>query len=168
MIDNNEIYSNDALIFGASYSKDIRFRNVNASGFQELMTIKPNGSVGIGTENPSHKLSVNGTVRSKEVLVEASPWPDYVFADNYELKSLHYVADFISENGHLPNIPSAAEVEASGVALGEMNAKLLEKIEELTLYAIEQEQQNKQQQEVISELLKRMAQLENQVSSTQK
>ncbi|MEL7146161.1 MAG: hypothetical protein AAFO69_07320 [Bacteroidota bacterium] len=168
LMDNNEIYSNHMLLIGSAFNHDIRFRNISSTNYADLMTIRPSGNVGIGTTTPSHKLSVNGTIRAKEIKCQASPWPDYVFTDTYELKSLSSVADFISENGHLPNIPSAAEVEENGIALGEMNARLLEKIEELTLYAIDQEQQNMEQQEVISKLLKRMTQLEDQISSTKK
>ncbi|MEL7146160.1 MAG: hypothetical protein AAFO69_07315 [Bacteroidota bacterium] len=102
------------------------------------------GKVGIGTSSPSEALEVNGTIRAKEIKCQASPWPDYVFADSYELKPLSSVADYISENGHLPNIPSAAEVAENGIALGEMNARLLEKIEELTLYIIDQEKRIQQ------------------------
>ncbi|GGD07570.1 hypothetical protein GCM10011368_06870 [Hyunsoonleella pacifica] len=68
-------------------------------------------------------------------------WPDYVFTNDYKLPTLLEVEAYIKENGHLPNIDSAKEVEKNGVLLGEMNAKLLEKIEELTLYIIEQQKQ---------------------------
>ncbi len=114
------------------------------------------GNVGIGTATPSEKLSVNGKVRSKEVKVEANNWPDYVFTPSYNLKSLDQVETFINENGHLPNIPSAQEVEENnGIELGEMNVKLLEKIEELTLYTIDQQRK-------IDQLLERIEKLENQ------
>jgi len=96
-----------------------------------------NSKVGIGTTNPSEKLEVKGTIRTQEVKVESTDWPDYVFTDTYKLNSLSEVSTFISENGHLPNIPTAKEVKENGIKLGEMNAKLLEKIEELTLYQIE-------------------------------
>ncbi len=95
-----------------------------------------NGNVGIGTESPRNKLDVNGTVRSREVRVEASPWPDYVFEEGYALTPLEATEKFIKENKHLPNIPSAQEVEREGIALGEMNARLLRKIEEMTLHLI--------------------------------
>lgn len=93
--------------------------------------------VGIGTDSPTEELEVNGTIRSKEVKVEASLWPDYVFASDYELMSLKETEAFIQQKGHLPHIPSAEEVETNGIAVGEMNARLLEKIEELTLHQIE-------------------------------
>ncbi len=95
------------------------------------------GSVGIGTTTPNAKLAVNGNIRAKEVKVENANWPDYVFKKNYDLPSLKFTEQLIKEKGHLPGIPSAADVKANGVDLGEMNAKLLQKIEELTLYLIE-------------------------------
>ncbi|MEQ9404094.1 MAG: hypothetical protein RIM99_10935 [Cyclobacteriaceae bacterium] len=85
----------------------------------------------------SSQFKVNGTIRSKEVKVEAAPWPDYVFDDNYTLPSLEQIEKFIQSEGHLPDIPTADEVNENGIALGEMNALLLKKIEELTLYQIE-------------------------------
>lgn len=102
------------------------------------------GKVGIGTSNPTEAMEVNGIIRSKEILVEASPWPDYVFAPEYNLRSLTETKAFIEENHHLPGIPSAAEVEENGVAVGDMQAKLLQKIEELTLYVIELKEDNEQ------------------------
>jgi hypothetical protein len=93
------------------------------------------GNVGIGTTNPEYPLSVNGTVQAKEVLVNTG-WSDYVFAPGYRLAPLSEVADFIKDNHHLPGIPSEAEVQQSGVSLGDMQSKLLAKIEELTLHMI--------------------------------
>ncbi len=95
------------------------------------------GKVGIGIANPTEKLAVNGTIRSKEVKVDLVNWPDYVFQKDYDLTSLADVEKFIKINKHLPDIPSAEEVKNEGVSLGEMNAKLLKKIEELTLYVIQ-------------------------------
>jgi hypothetical protein len=95
------------------------------------------GNVGIGTTNPTQKLSVNGTVRAKEVIVD-SGWSDFVFDKSYKLKALSETEAFIKAEKHLPNIPSAQEVAEHGVSVGEMQAKLLAKIEELTLHVIEQ------------------------------
>ncbi|SHK79022.1 hypothetical protein SAMN05444266_101151 [Chitinophaga jiangningensis] len=97
-----------------------------------------NGNVGIGTLSPAEKLSVNGTVLAKKVKVTATGWPDYVFAQNYALPSLQEVEKYIGEHQHLPGVPSAAEVEREKVDLGAMNEILLRKIEELTLYLIEE------------------------------
>ena len=97
------------------------------------------GNVGIGTTNPTHKLAVNGTIKAKEVLVETTGWPDYVFADNYALCPLSEVEAHIKKHKHLPGIPSASQVANQGVSVGDMQAKLLAKIEELTLHQIAQE-----------------------------
>ena len=113
------------------------------------MVLKENGNLGIGTTNPSNRLEVNGTIRSKEVKVEASPWPDYVFEEDYDLRSLEETEAYIKENKHLPEIPSAKEMEVNGVELGEMNMLLLKKVEELTLYLI---QSNKEKEELSQQL----------------
>lgn len=103
------------------------------------------GNVGIGTTPQSaYKLAVNGVIHTKEVLVNEIGWADYVFFKNYKLPTLEEVEQHIQDKGHLINIPSAAEVEANGIELGEMNKLLLEKIEELTLYVIQQEKRIKQ------------------------
>ncbi len=97
------------------------------------------GNVGIGTTNPgAWKLAVNGKIRAKEIKVETG-WSDFVFYDDYKLPTLKEVEDHIKTKGHLQDIPSAKEVKEKGVFLGEMDAKLLQKIEELTLYTINQE-----------------------------
>jgi hypothetical protein len=104
----------------------------------ERMRVDASGNVGIGTSSPSHKLAVNGTIRAKEVIVDTG-WSDYVFADDYRLASLAEVESHIKAERHLPGIPSAQEVADHGVSMGEMQAKLLAKIEELTLHQIAQE-----------------------------
>lgn len=113
----------------------------------EKMRITTDGNVGIGTTSPdpSFKLSVNGNIRSKEVKVEAG-WADYVFKKDYQLKSLSDVEAYIAKNGHLPDIPSEAEVKKNGVNVGETESLLLKKIEELTLYLIEKNKEVKSQQ----------------------
>lgn len=96
-----------------------------------------NGRVGIGTTTPRETLSVNGKIRVHEVKVETTNWPDYVFRKDYKLMPLDSLKNFIETNGHLPEMPTAEEVEANGVQLGEMVNKLLKKNEELTLHLIE-------------------------------
>ncbi|MGY5351844.1 hypothetical protein ACXGQW_04655 [Wenyingzhuangia sp. IMCC45533] len=99
------------------------------------------GNVGIGTTNPDGwKLAVNGRVRAKEIKVETD-WSDFVFHDDYQLPTIQEVENHIKQEGHLKDIPSAKEVEENGVFLGEMNSKLLQKIEELTLYTIQQQKE---------------------------
>lgn len=101
------------------------------------------GKLGIGTTNPgSWKLAVNGNIRAKEVKVETG-WSDFVFENDYNLPTLEEVEKYINEKRHLKDIPSAEEVAENGIFLGEMDAKLLQKIEELTLYAIQQEKELK-------------------------
>ncbi len=96
------------------------------------------GNVGIGTSDPgAYKLAVNGNIRSKEVVVE-SGWADYVFNKDYSLPGLAEVEKFIFQNKHLPDIPSAAEIEKNGLPLGDIQKKMMAKIEELTLYIIAQ------------------------------
>ncbi|WP_271768076.1 hypothetical protein [Aquimarina algiphila] len=116
------------------------------------MTIKNDGNIGIGTLNPNGwKLAVNGKIRAKEIKIETG-WSDFVFYDDYKLPTLQDVENHIKENGHLKDIPSAKEVEENGIYLGEMDSKLLQKIEELTLYTIQQEKQLDKQSKEISEL----------------
>ena len=96
-----------------------------------------NNNVGIGTETPQEKLSVNGKIRAREIKVETANWPDYVFSKEYKLPDLKETETFIKNNGHLPGVPSATVAEKEGIELGEMNKVLLKKIEELTLHLIE-------------------------------
>ncbi|MHC0446359.1 hypothetical protein ACWA1F_13195 [Flavobacterium sp. 3-218] len=96
------------------------------------------GNVGIGVSSPQNKLDVKGTVHAQEVKVDMQNWSDFVFEKDYDLPTLNEVEKHIKEKGHLVNIPSEEEVLKNGINLGEMNSKLLQKIEELTLYVIKQ------------------------------
>lgn len=109
-----------------------------AAGGEAKMKILANGNVGIGTVEPTEKLSVYGKIRAQEIKVEVADWPDYVFAEGYKVRTLEDLEKFIKLNKHLPEMPSDTEVEAGGIELGEMNKRLLKKIEELTLYIIDQ------------------------------
>jgi len=101
-----------------------------------------NGSVGIGTlDTKGYMFAVNGNAVFNKVVVKAYPWSDYVFDPGYRLKPLKEVEQYIHENKHLPDVPSAAEVEKDGVDVGGNQAVLLKKIEELTLYVIEQQKE---------------------------
>jgi hypothetical protein len=115
------------------------------------------GRVAIGSStfapDASFDLSVDGKIVCEELLVEDSgSWPDYVFKPGYKLLSLGQVAQHINDKGHLPNVPSAAEVEENGIEVGKMQKVLMEKVEELTLYMIEQDQKIKEQEARIQEL----------------
>ena len=113
------------------------FKIERGSGLDINKVLFPNGNVGIGTENPgAWKLAVNGKIRAKEVKVETG-WSDFVFEEDYDLPTLEEVEEHIKTEGHLKDIPSATQVEENGILLGEMDSKLLQKIEELTLYMIE-------------------------------
>ena len=98
------------------------------------------GNVGIGTTTFAHKLNVAGTIRAHELIVD-STWADYVFEDGYELPTLEEVQIHIEEKGHLPGVPSAETIQVEGLTIGESQALLIQKIEELTLYMIEKERQ---------------------------
>ena len=113
------------------------------------MSILGNGNVGIGTLNPDSRLTVKGKIHCEEVLVDLSIPPDYVFQKyykgysdlnpEYKMPTLGEVEAFTELNNHLPNVPSAKDIQENGLQLKEMTSILLQKIEELTLYAIEQE-----------------------------
>lgn len=118
------------------------------------------GKIGIGTTKPDMKLTVNGNIHAKEVKIDLNiPAPDYVFKENYQLRNIEEVERFIKENSHLPEIPSAKEFEQNGVMLAEMDMNLLKKIEELTLYTIQQEKKLKSQDSKIEKLEKKNEQL---------
>ncbi|HTG55460.1 MAG TPA: hypothetical protein VL943_04285 [Niabella sp.] len=112
----------------------------------EKMRITPSGNVGIGTTTPNEKLAVNGNIIAKAIKVQtiSTSWPDYVFLPSYQLQSLADVEAHIKEKGHLPEVPSAEEIQKNeGYELSKMDATLLKKIEELTLYAITMEKEIK-------------------------
>jgi len=123
-----------------------------------------NGRLAIGTtdDDPGFLLTVKGKVHVQEVKVDllGAIAPDYVFYKDYPLQSLENVAAYIEENGHLPNIPSASEMQANGINLKEMNLKLLEKVEELTLYTLQQQETIAKQQKSNEDLEARIAALE--------
>jgi len=101
------------------------------------MSILRNGNVGIGKKTPSAKLHVNGKIISEEIVVENVSGADFVFEDDYDLRSLEETEAFIKENKHLPEIPSAAAMAEDGLGLKKMNILLLQKIEEMTLHQID-------------------------------
>lgn len=125
------------------------FLQIGGHGYTEpsmgAINIDNGGNVSIGTTNNfGYKLAVNGHAIFTEAKVKLyANWPDYVFHKDYNLMPLDKLETFIRQNNHLPNLPSAKEVEKNGgIELGNMSAKLLEKIEELTLYIIELKKEN--------------------------
>ncbi|MDI9309898.1 MAG: hypothetical protein QM535_06755 [Limnohabitans sp.] len=120
------------------------------------MRIDNIGNIGIGMGSSpipaTDKLAVNGLIHTKEVKVDLVGWPDYVFEKEYKLPTLEEVEKNIKEKGHLINVPSACEIESNGLLLGDISKKQQEKIEELTLYIIEQNKINEKQAKEIEEL----------------
>ncbi len=123
------------------------------------LTITGAGKVGIGTESPQHRLQVAGDIGAQEVLV-TSTGADYVFQPGYSLRPLSEVASYIQAHHHLPDIPSADEFKQKGMGVGEMQVKLLAKIEELTLHMIQADARNDRLEKQNLELRERIARLE--------
>jgi hypothetical protein len=134
------------------YHDNINFYTANI----DRLSIDVNGNVGIGTPSPDAKLAVNGTIHSREVKVDLTGWPDYVFNSNYSLPALTDVKIYIDQNHHLPEMPSAQEVAKDGINLGEIVKVQTQKIEELTLYLIDLKKENealkKRQQKIEAQL----------------
>ena len=125
----------------------------NGGAWNPFFAVQAAGNVGIGTTTPDAKLAVKGTIHSTEVKVDLNvQGPDYVFAPTYNLPTLESIKTYIDQNKHLPEVPSAKEMEANGINLGDMNMLLLKKIEELTLYVIELKNRDEIQQKEIEQL----------------
>jgi len=155
----NQDNSTSFITFGAyggylNGTSSLNYSFIGPSYSSTYMVFLPTGDIGIGTRTPREKLSVNGNIRAKEIKVETANWPDYVFDETYKMPSLTETETYIKEHRHLPGMPNKNQVAEEGVSLGEMNRKLLEKVEELTLHLIEKEK-------TINQLSDRLTALEN-------
>ncbi|MCX6319855.1 MAG: hypothetical protein NTW29_21430 [Bacteroidetes bacterium] len=173
--------ANEAAFGGAVFPTDTSLVIWSNSGANNYLVFQPSwGNTGVGTYTPNAKfhvngaqliggntariavgyqLSVDGKIIAEEVKVQLSTsWPDYVFADDYRLMPIEDLEKSIRANKHLPNIPSAAEVTAEkGIQLGEMNRKLVEKVEELTLYIIQLKKENNALESRLTEIEKKIS-----------
>ena len=131
--------THSGLMLGVTGDNPIRLSTDNI----ERVRITSKGYVGIGLSNPTEKFQVDGNIKARKIIVTQQNWPDYVFKKDYDLPKLEEVAQHIEEKKRLPEVPSAAVAEAEGVSLGDMQKVLLKKIEELTLYTIQQQNEIK-------------------------
>jgi hypothetical protein len=155
MIQNYNEYSNIGLgnfpdplsrvtIRGRTANDSMLALNVVNSNDYSLFVIRNDGNIGIGVSNPGEKFVVDGLICAKEVRVQLTGepcWGDYVFDDKYQLMPLPELESTIKENKHLPGVPTAKEIESNGLQIGEMQAIMMKKIEELTLYVIDLQKQ---------------------------
>jgi hypothetical protein len=143
--------SGSKLMFGTSNNLTTGITNI-------AISVAPSGTVGIGTSTTgtSYKLVVEGKIGAREVVVTQYAWADHVFKDDYNLKPLDKVEEYIKTHKHLEGIPTRAEVKKNGVPVGEMQAKLLQKVEELTLYTIAMKKENDELRIKVEELEKRI------------
>ena len=169
---NGTNYWENMQIYNQGGGSNIVF--VNGNGPTEAMRITPSGTVLIGTAvSPTTapgqtcysstigcELVVDGAIATKEIVVTNSVQPDYVFKPDYRLRALEEVGAYVQEHHHLPGIPSESEVAEKGVNLGDMQAKLLEKVEELTLYVIQADERNTRLEQQNKELQQRVERLE--------
>jgi hypothetical protein len=172
--------ANEVAFGGAVFPTDTSLVIWSNSGANNYLVFQPSwGNTGVGTYTPNAKLHVNGTqliggnsariatgyqlsvdgkIIAEEVKVQLSTaWPDYVFASDYKLLPLEQLEQSINKNKHLPNIPAAADVEKNGIMLGDMNKKLMEKVEELTLYIIDLNKKNNVLAEKVQKLEEKAA-----------
>lgn len=158
-----ELTTGGTIVFGGAASNLTTDANPTLN---PSMTINVGtGNVGIGSVNPQNKLDVNGTIHSKSVLVDLNGWSDYVFKKDYQLLPLSEVKTYIDQNQHLPGIPSEQEMIKNGLNVSEMNKVLTKKVEELTLYLIEQNKQLAEQKKVNQSLQEQIDKLSDAIKN---
>jgi len=139
------IVNRGALVLNADVTAPVKI----ATGGGNVLMSHPDTKLSIGTEDDTYPLNVKGTIRSAELIVETGWWPDYVFAKDYNLKPIEEVEKYIVAHNHLPNVPPASEIQENGLKVSEISTKMMEKIEEMMLYIIEQNKQIKDLQKEV-------------------
>ncbi len=143
------LYSSIAMYTATGFNQQTKKIELKTEGNSWFNT---GGKIGIGTDNPLYDLDVNGTIHAKEILVSIPGGADFVFEEGYQLRPLNEVNAFIQENKHLPEIQSAADMQENGVNMNDFQIQLLQKIEELTLYIIQQDQQIQELKQQVNNL----------------
>ncbi|MEJ1242202.1 hypothetical protein WBG78_28900 [Chryseolinea sp. T2] len=148
---NSAYYLTLRTVYTTTYGLNYSFiQTYNGTDYKALSIFQ--GNVGIGTEQPDALLTVKGKIHAKEVLIDVMPnVPDYVFEPDYKLMNLSELATYLKQNKHLPEVPSATEMVKTGMDVEQMNMTLLKKVEELTLYILQQEQKIKSIEERLKE-----------------
>ncbi|MFA8299329.1 MAG: hypothetical protein ACEPOV_04145 [Hyphomicrobiales bacterium] len=160
----SDFHLNGNALFLGTLSID-RLVSIDRMSISSKTYFRNDGKLGVNVSNPSEIFDVNGNAKiTKSVIVQrmvlgTSVFPDYVFKDNYSLQSLDEVEDFILMNKHLPNVPSAKEVQEKGMNMTQMNILLTEKIEELTLYAIERQERMEKLEKAYEKVLEEIKSL---------
>ena len=161
------VHNDNMVIIGGNHDAELRVRQIagkshNNNTYDHLWLQNNTGKdIFVGNINKPSNMTIFGKFGARKVRVTTEGWADYVFKKDYDLPTLEEVEQHITEKGHLKDIPSAAQVEKEGIDLGKMNTKLLAKIEELTLYILQQQKEIQQQHEQIRQLQKGLEKLKN-------
>ncbi len=156
---------NGTLQYTFQYKPANDYFTISEYGVSDHFVIKDGGNVGIGTTNPQSKLTVNGIITAEEIEVQVDIQPDFVFENNYKLMPLNELEKVIKKEKSLPGIPTSEEAVKEGVKLGDMQSKLLQKVEELTLYVIEQDKKLTELKKEVGSLRKENRELRQEISS---